>query len=129
MLESSISSSISRKKYRLFTTGLQAKPQIAAPEAAPDAGLQAWPEDLGEIGRDSTGSSALVGRRGIKIGDRVQISRVTGDVTDIGWLQFRLREIDNETHQPTGRADTFSNSFVFASPATGLSKFNREDLN
>jgi hypothetical protein len=70
----------------------------------------------------------LVGRRGIKIGDRVQISGVTGDVTDIGWLQFRLREIDSETHQPTGRVATFSNSFVFVSPATGLIKLNREDL-
>jgi len=70
----------------------------------------------------------LVGRHGIKIGDRVQISGVTGDVTDISWLQFRLREIDNETHKPTGGVVTFSNSFVFASPATGLSKFNREEL-
>jgi small-conductance mechanosensitive channel len=70
----------------------------------------------------------LVGRRGIKLGDRVQISGVTGDVTDIGWLQFQLREIDNETQQPTGRVTTFSNSFVFLSPSTGLSKLNREDL-
>jgi hypothetical protein len=69
----------------------------------------------------------LVGRRGIKLGDRVQISGVTGDVTDIGWLQFQLREIDNKTQQPTGHVVTFSNSFVLASPATGLSKFNQED--
>ena len=74
------------------------------------------------------GYFVLVGRRGIRIGDRVQISGVTGDVTDIGWLQFRLREIDNETHTPTGGVVTFSNSFVFASPATGLSKFTREEL-
>jgi hypothetical protein len=70
----------------------------------------------------------LVGRRGIKLGDRVQISGVTGDVNDIGWLQFQLREIDDETQQPTGRVTTFSNSFVFLSPATGLSKVNRENL-
>jgi small-conductance mechanosensitive channel len=57
----------------------------------------------------------------------VQISGVTGDVTDIGWLQFRLREMDKETHQPTDRVVTFSNSFVFVSPATGLTKLNRED--
>ncbi len=68
----------------------------------------------------------LVGRRGIRIGDRVEISGVTGDVTDIGWLQFQLREIDNGTQHPTGRVVTFSNSFVFLSPATGLSKFNRK---
>ena len=70
----------------------------------------------------------LVGRRGIRIGDRVEISGVTGDVTDIGWLQFQLREIDSGTQQPTGRVVTFSNSFVFLSPATGLSKFNRKGL-
>ena len=70
----------------------------------------------------------LVGRRGIRVGDRVQISGVTGNVTDIGWLQFRLEEIDKETQQPTGHVVTFSNSFVLASPATGLCKCNREDL-
>ena len=75
------------------------------------------------------GYFVLVGKRGIKIGDRVQISGVTGDVTDIGWLQFQLKEIDTRTQQPTGNVVTFSNSFVLASPATGLSKFNREDLN
>jgi Mechanosensitive ion channel len=74
------------------------------------------------------GYFVLVGKRGIRIGDRVEISGVTGDVTDIGWLQFRLREIDKGSQQPTGRVVTFSTSFVLASPATGLSKFNREDL-
>jgi Mechanosensitive ion channel len=71
----------------------------------------------------------LVGRLGIRIGDRVQISGVTGDVTDIGWLQFQLKEIDTRTHQPTGNVVTFSNSVVLASPATGLSRFNGEVTN
>ena len=70
----------------------------------------------------------LVGRHGIELGDRVQISGVTGDVIDIGWLQFQLREIDNKTQQATGHIVTFSNSFVLASPATGLCKFNHKDL-
>ena len=74
------------------------------------------------------GYFVLVGRRGIRIGDRVEISGVTGDVTEIGWLQFQLREIDKETRRPTGRVVTFSTSFIFLSPATGLSKLNREDL-
>jgi hypothetical protein len=74
------------------------------------------------------GYFVLVGRRGIRIGDRVQISGVTGDVTDISWLQLELKEIDTRTQQPTGNVVTFSNSFVLASPATGLSKFNREAL-
>ena len=74
------------------------------------------------------GYFVLVGRRGIRIGDRVQISGVTGDVTDIGWLQFQLEEIDSRTQQPTGNVVTFSNSIVLASPATGLSRFNRDAL-
>src|SRR5208283_4814672 len=76
----------------------------------------------------AVGYFVLVGKRGIRIGDRVQISGVTGDVTDIGWLQFQLKEIDARTQQPTGNVVTFSNSFVLASPATGLSKFRRNDL-
>jgi Mechanosensitive ion channel len=75
----------------------------------------------------AVGYFVLVGRRGIRIGDRVQISGVTGDVTDIGWLQFQLKEIDTRTQQPTGNVVTFSNSFVLASSATGLSKLNRVD--
>jgi len=74
------------------------------------------------------GYFVLVGRRGIKIGDRVQISGVTGDVTDIGWLRFQIKEIDTRTQQPTGNVVTFSNSFVLTSPATGLSKLTREHL-
>jgi small-conductance mechanosensitive channel len=76
----------------------------------------------------AVGYFVLVGRRGIRIGDRVQISGVTGDVRDIGWLQFQLKEIDIRTQQPTGNVVTFSNSFVLASPATGLSKFKRNDF-
>jgi hypothetical protein len=76
----------------------------------------------------AVGYFVLVGRRGIRLGDRVQISGVTGEVTDIGWLQFQVKEIDTRTQQPTGSVVTFSNSIVLASPATGLSKFNREDL-
>lgn len=70
----------------------------------------------------------LIGRRGIRIGDRVEISGITGDVADIGWLQFQLKEIDKETQLPTGKTVTFSNSFVFLSPATGLSRFRRNEL-
>jgi small-conductance mechanosensitive channel len=69
-----------------------------------------------------------VGRRGIRIGDRVQISSIAGDVADIGWLQFQLKEIDLRTQQPTGNVVTFSNSIVLASPSTGISKFNRDVL-
>jgi Mechanosensitive ion channel len=71
----------------------------------------------------------LVGKRGIRVGDRVQISGVTGDVIDIGLLQFQLREVDRRNQQPTGHVATFSNSFVFVAPATGLFKFIPENSN
>lgn len=64
----------------------------------------------------------LVGKLGISVGDRVQISGVTGDVLSIGLLQFQLREIDTR-QQLTGHIATFSSSFIFVSPATGLFKF------
>jgi small-conductance mechanosensitive channel len=53
---------------------------------------------------------------------------VTGEVTDIGWLQFQLKEMDLRTEQPTGNVVTFSNSIVLASPSTGLSRFDRNVL-
>jgi small-conductance mechanosensitive channel len=70
------------------------------------------------------GSLLLVGKRGIRIGDRVQVSGVTGDVIDMGLLQFQLREFDLENGRYTGHVATFSNSLVFVSPATGLMRFD-----
>jgi hypothetical protein len=62
----------------------------------------------------------LIGKVRMRIGDRVQISGVTGEVVDIGLMQFQLQELDTSSEQPTGRIVSFSNSFVFVSPATGL---------
>src|ERR1700691_1935046 len=70
------------------------------------------------------GSLLLVGKRGIRIGDRVEVSGVTGDVIDMGLLQFQLREFDAEIGRYTGHVATFSNSLVFVSPATGLVRFD-----
>src|SRR5580692_8427953 len=70
------------------------------------------------------GSLLLVGKRGIRIGDRVQVSGVTGDVVDMGLLQFQLREFDLENGRYTGHMATFSNSLVFVSPATSLVRFD-----
>jgi small-conductance mechanosensitive channel len=72
----------------------------------------------------SLGSLVLLGKRGIRVGDRVQISGVTGDVINMGLLQFQLREFDVEEGRFTGHVATFSNSLVFLSPATSLLKFN-----
>jgi small-conductance mechanosensitive channel len=57
----------------------------------------------------------LIGRYGIRVGDRVQIGAVTGDVVDIGLVRLHLVELDTsagEAH-PTGRIVVFSNSVVF----------------
>jgi len=72
----------------------------------------------------SLGSLLLLGKRGIRIGDRLQVSGITGDVINLGLLQFQLREFDVEKERFTGHVATFSNSLVFVSPATGLLKFN-----
>jgi small-conductance mechanosensitive channel len=64
----------------------------------------------------------LVGKLHIRIGDRVQISGVSGEVIEIGLLQFRLRELGATGGTPAGRIVSFSNSFIFLSPATGLFK-------
>ena len=72
----------------------------------------------------SLGALLLVGKRGIRIGDRVQVSGVTGDVINMGLLQFQLREFDVHKQGYTGHVATFSNSLVFLSPAVGLLKLS-----
>jgi len=74
------------------------------------------------------GHVVLVGKLGIRTGDRVPISGVTGEVIEIGWLQFQLRQINTETQHPSDELVTFSNSFIFSSPGTGLSRFDRNHL-
>jgi small-conductance mechanosensitive channel len=64
----------------------------------------------------------LVGKLRIRVGGRVEISGVSGEVVEIGLFQFQLRELARPGEQPTGRVVSFSNSFVFVSPATGLFK-------
>jgi len=57
----------------------------------------------------------LIGRFGIKAGDRVQIGGVTGDVIDIGLVKLSLMELGGAGthHEPTGRVVVFSNAIVF----------------
>lgn len=62
----------------------------------------------------------LIGKYGVRVGDRIQISGVTGDVIDIGLIRLHLMEIGgSETdRQPTGRVVVFSNSVVFQPTAS-----------
>ncbi len=57
----------------------------------------------------------LIGRFGIRVGDRVQIGGVIGDVVEIGLVKLSLMELggDGNHRLPTGRVVVFSNAIVF----------------
>lgn len=62
----------------------------------------------------------LIGRYGIRVGDRVQISGVTGEVVDIGLVRMQVMELGGSAGDtPTGRVVAFSNSVVFQ-PTAGI---------
>lgn len=64
----------------------------------------------------------LVGKYGVRVGDRVQVAGVTGDVVDIGLVRLHLMEVSGGTSpRPTGRVVVFSNAVVFQANA-GLFK-------
>jgi small-conductance mechanosensitive channel len=54
----------------------------------------------------------LVGKYGLRVGDRVQIGSVTGEVIDLGLVRLHLMELGAQ-HGPTGRVVAFANSVVF----------------
>jgi small-conductance mechanosensitive channel len=59
----------------------------------------------------------LIGRFGVKVGDRVTVSGVTGDVIDIGLVRVFLMELAGtgiDLH-PTGRVVVLANSALFSS--------------
>ena len=56
----------------------------------------------------------LIGKYGIRVGDRVQIGDVTGEVIDIGLVRMHLMELGGQGKSgPTGRVVGFANSIVF----------------
>ncbi len=64
----------------------------------------------------------LIGKYGIRVGDRVQSGSVNGTVIDIGLVRFHLMELAGAgSDVPTGRVVAFSNSLVFQ-PGAGLFK-------
>jgi len=64
----------------------------------------------------------LIGKYGVRVGDRVQIAGVTGEVVDIGLVRLHLMEIGKGSGStPTGRMVVFSNSVIFQ-PSAGLFK-------
>jgi small-conductance mechanosensitive channel len=56
----------------------------------------------------------LIGKYGIRVGDRVQIGSVTGEVIDLGLVRLHLLELSGQGPRgPTGRVVAFANSIVF----------------
>ena len=65
----------------------------------------------------------LIGKYGIRVGDRVQLAGVNGEVVDVGLVRLHLLELGSTggDSQPSGRVVAFSNSIVFQ-PTSGLFK-------
>jgi small-conductance mechanosensitive channel len=57
----------------------------------------------------------IIGRYGVKVGDRITISSVTGDVIDVGLVRFYMMELagSGTDLKPTGRVAVFSNAVLF----------------
>jgi small-conductance mechanosensitive channel len=55
----------------------------------------------------------LIGKYGIRVGDRVQVGNVTGEVIDLGLVRLHLMELGS--NGPTGRVVAFANSIIFQS--------------
>jgi small-conductance mechanosensitive channel len=57
----------------------------------------------------------FIGRYGVRIGDRVTVSGITGDVVEIGLFRLYLMELAGPLTdpQPTGRMIVFSNAVLF----------------
>ena len=57
----------------------------------------------------------IVGRYGVRVGDRITVAGVTGDVVEVGLVRFYMMELigsGTELH-PTGRIAVFANSVLF----------------
>jgi small-conductance mechanosensitive channel len=71
------------------------------------------------------GYFVLLGKYGIRVGDRIQISGVTGNVVDIDLMRLSLMELGESGSGsdlvPTGRTVEFPNAIVFQ-PTAGLFK-------
>jgi small-conductance mechanosensitive channel len=57
----------------------------------------------------------LIGRYGLRVGDRVTISGVTGDVIEIGLVRMYIMELEGKDAdlRPTGRVVAFANAVLF----------------
>ncbi len=65
----------------------------------------------------------LIGKYGVRVGDRVQIAGVNGEVVEVGFVRLHMLEIGSGgSSSPSGRVVAFANSVVFQS---GLGLFKQ----
>jgi small-conductance mechanosensitive channel len=58
----------------------------------------------------------LIGKYGVRVGDRVQVGNVVGEVINLGLVRMHLMELSSQGPLgPTGRIVAFANSIVFQS--------------
>jgi small-conductance mechanosensitive channel len=57
----------------------------------------------------------IIGRYGIRVGDRISVAGITGDVVDVGLVRLYLMELAGTglDFSPTGRIVVFSNAVLF----------------
>lgn len=57
----------------------------------------------------------IVGRYGVRVGDRITVANVTGDVVEVGLVRFYVLELAGagSVLHPTGRVAVFANSVLF----------------
>jgi small-conductance mechanosensitive channel len=56
----------------------------------------------------------LIGKYGVRVGDRVQIGNVTGEIIELGLVRMHLMELSGEgLMSPSGRVVAFANSIIF----------------
>lgn len=57
----------------------------------------------------------LIGKHGLRVGDRVQVAGVSGNIIDIGLMRLHLMEVAGYggASRPTGRVVVFPNAVVF----------------
>jgi small-conductance mechanosensitive channel len=68
------------------------------------------------------GYFVLIGKYGLRVGDRVQIGGVNGELVELGLIRMHLLELTSKGGAgPTGRVVSFPNSIVFQTPG-GLFK-------
>lgn len=62
---------------------------------------------------DFAGSIYIMLKKPFKIGDRITVDDISGDIIDRQFFQFIMMEVDKNTEQRTGKTVYVPNSFVF----------------